>query len=232
MHVMKRLSRFVTANINHLLDQAEDPEATVKQMILDIEESIAEVRRATVRAVAHQKQIEKQLEAARAAAPDLEGKARLALARGEEELARQAVRRKLQAERAEQSLGRELEGARAAAAQLKLDLGRLEDQVQIARRRRDELFRRRQAAAAQLGAQQAARRSAESLRDAAAAVAGLQGSGAALASYEAGVLEIESQAEAERDVLLERIDPDLALEKMAEEHAVEQELQRLRELAS
>ncbi|MCA9436937.1 MAG: PspA/IM30 family protein, partial [Candidatus Omnitrophica bacterium] len=61
MNLIERISRLISANINHLLDQAEDPELMVKQMIRDMEGSIVELRRETVRGVARVKQIEKQI---------------------------------------------------------------------------------------------------------------------------------------------------------------------------
>ena len=64
MSVFGRISKLISANINSLLDQAEDPELMVKQLIRDMEESIIELRRETVRAVARQKQLEKQIQAA------------------------------------------------------------------------------------------------------------------------------------------------------------------------
>jgi phage shock protein A len=228
MQVMKRISRFLTANINSLLDQAEDPEKMVKQLIRDMEESIAEVRREAVRAVARQKQLEKQIDTATSTSNDLEDKARLALSKNNEELARDAVRKKLQTMRTRQTLEKELGGARDLAARLKSNLAELEDQVQVARRKRDELIRRKQAASAQLRTQEAARRSAESLRHAASSVASIAGNGETLDSYESDVVELEAQAEAEREVLDSQIEKALDLQKMAEDDAVEQELRRLK----
>lgn len=232
MQLMKRISRFVSANINSLLDEAEDPEKMVKQLIRDMEESIAEVRRATVRAVARHKHLEKQIESAAATAAGMEERARLALSRGEDDLARQAVRRRLQAVGTGANLAREAEGAAELAAQLKADLVRLEDQVQAARRKRDELIRRSQAAAAQRTTQEAARRSTESLRQASSAVGALAASDSSLGALEDDVARREAEAEAERELLAERVDDDRELDRLAEEHAVEQELRRLRGEAS
>jgi len=228
MQVVKRIARYVTANINALLDQAEDPERMAKQLIRDIEESIAEVRRETVRAVARQKQLEKQIEVAAAAMRDFEDKAKLALSCGEEALAREAIRKKLQMAQLQATTEQEIGGARDLAARMKSDLARLEDQVQVARRKRDELVRRRQAAAAQLRTQEAARRSTEAIRQVATAAASSAFADTGLDVYEASVLGLEAQAEAERELLDDVALAGPALQKLADDAAIDAELRRLK----
>jgi phage shock protein A len=74
MNLLERISNLITANINYLLDKAEDPEVMVKQLIRDMEGSIIELRRETVRAVAREKQIQKQIKASVDLIEELEGK--------------------------------------------------------------------------------------------------------------------------------------------------------------
>jgi phage shock protein A len=230
MPLLKRISQLVAANINHLLDQAEDPELMVKQLIRDMEESIVEVRRETVRAVARQKQLEKQIAAASELNGDLEEKAKLALAKGDEALARQVVAKKLQTARTRESLEKEQHDASELAVQLKSDLSRLEDQVQVARRKRDELIRRKRAAEAQQRTQEASRRSSEALRAASSSVSQLQASADAFDSYETEIQRMEAEAEAEKEVLNAQIEKELDLQKFEEESAIDQELARLKQV--
>jgi phage shock protein A len=229
MTVFKRISRLITANINHLLDQAEDPEVMVKELIRDMEESIVELRRETVRAVTRQRQLEKQIEAATELIEDLQGKAALALGEKREDLARRALTRKLQTERTRESLERELEGASRLAAQLKSDLVRLEDQAQAARRKKDELIRRKRAAESELRGAEATKRSSAALGAAAGSMARLGEAGKAFESYEEEIAHLEARAEAEREVLDSAIERELDLQKLAEESAVEEELERLKQ---
>lgn len=229
MTVFKRISRLITANINHLLDQAEDPEVMVKELIRDMEESIVELRRETVRAVTRQKQLEKQIEAAAEMIEDLQSKAALALGEEREDLARRALARKLQTERTRESLERELEGASRLAGQLKSDLGRLEDQAQAARRKKDELIRRRRAAESELRGAEAAKRSNEALGAAAGSMARMAEAGKAFETYEDEISHLEARAEAEREVLDSAIERELDLQKLAEDSAVEEELERLKQ---
>lgn len=226
MNVIKRIQRLIAANVNALLDQAEDPEVMVRQIIREMEESIIELRRETVRAVARHKQLQRQVSATRELVADLEGKARLALARNDEALAREAVARKLHTARAVEVLEQEQAAADQAAAQLKTDLARLEDQVQVARRRRDDLVRRQRAAEAQQRTQAAARRTADAL---AAASGSLSASSGSLDAYAAEIARDEAEVEAEREMLTEALEKELALQRLAEEDAIDNELRRLRQ---
>lgn len=228
MNLLKRISRLITANLNNLLDQAEDPEVMVKQLIREMEESIIELRREAVRAVARQKQLEKQLITAEDQTADLEKKATLALEENQEELARKIVAKKLFTQQTCEELQRELEDATKLAEQIKNDLLRLEDQVQAARRKKEELIRRKRAAEAQLRSQQAARKSSEALSAAAGSVAELEAAGKSIQDYEGQIKVLEAEAEASQEILEMEIKKELDLQKLAEEHSIEEELQRLK----
>lgn len=228
MTVLQRISTLIAANINHLLDEAEDPEVLVKQLIREMEESIVDVRRETVRAVARHKHLEKQISGAGEQMDELESKARLVLARGDEARARTLLARKLRLADQREALERERASASELAAGLKGDLSRLEDQVQVARRKRDELVRRKRGAQAQIRMQEASRRSAETLRSVAGAMGSAAGSAEGLARLEDEVGALESEAEAAREVLAPRPDDDAELERLAEDEAVDAELKRLK----
>ncbi len=227
MSILTRMSRLITANINHLLDQAEDPEVMVKEIIRDMEESIIELRRETVRAVATQKQLQKQIQAAQDVAVDLEEKAGLALEKDDEELARRILGRKLHTEKTRSNLEAELKSATETANQLKADLSKLEDQVQVARRKKDELIRRKRAAQAQMRTHEAARKSAEAIAAASGTITEYAVSGG-LENYEEVVSRMEAEAEAVKEVLRTEIETELDLQKLAEDHQIEEELQRLK----
>ena len=228
MSLLERISKLVTANINHLLDVAEDPEVMVKQLIRDMEESIIDLRRETVRAVAREKQLQKQIQSSLELAQDLEEKAKLALSAGEEALARQILARKLHTLKARETLEKELISATEVANQLRADLPRLEDQVQLARRKKEELIRRKRAAEAQLRTQEATRKSVEVLNSAFSSISDFAVSGRALQSYDDTIMQMEAEAEASREVLNRDIQKELDLQKLAEENAIDEELERLK----
>ena len=99
MNIFQRISKLMSAEINNLLDKAEDPEVMVKQIIRDMEESIIELRRETIKAIAQEKQVEKKLSLEKGAVGDLETKAGKALEMNDETLARQILTRKLDVEK-------------------------------------------------------------------------------------------------------------------------------------
>lgn len=228
MRLLKRISELVTANINHLLDQAEDPEVMVKQIIRDMEESIIELRRETVRALAHQKQIEKQIQAASDLVKDLESKAKHALKSKEDELARDIIVKKLQAEKKRAALEKELPDARDTVAQLKTELSKLEDRVQEARRKKEELIRRKRAAQSKLRIHNAARKSTEILTTATGTISKFNDSIKNLESYEEAILNLEAESEAAEELLKAGTQNELDLDKHEKKQAIEKELERLR----
>ncbi len=228
MNVLKRISKLISANVNHLLDEAEDPEVMVKQLIRDMEESIIELRRETVRAVAREKQLTKQIQVNSDTTTELEKKASFALDKDDEEMARQLLAKKLQSEHTQETLEKELEGARELALRLKSDLSRLEDQVQMARRKKEELIRRKRAADAQKKTQETARKSIDALTNASSSISTMSAPSGSLETYETAVSELEAEAEAARELLDESIKKELDLQKEMEEKNLDDELERLK----
>lgn len=228
MSLLNRISRLVRANINHLLDQAEDPELMVKQLIRDMEESLVEVHREAVRAVARQKTLEKQITATEDSIRDLEEKARLVLSQNDEPLAKQILTKKLHILNTHESLQGELKNASHFAGQLRSTLTNLKNRLEEAKRKRDEVVSRHRAAEAQLKAQEISRRSAETLSTAAGSMADFQAASQSLESYKERIIMLESEAQAMQEILESDIKKELDLQKIAEEDAVDKELQRLK----
>jgi phage shock protein A len=149
MRLLQRISGLMTADIDHLLDQVDDPEQTITQLICDMEESIVDLRRETVIAVARQSRLRKHLFAAEEASSGVELRATLAVQRGDEFGARQILGRKIGALKTRDALEAELAEASGESARLVAGLIRMEDRAQLARRKRDELQRRRRMAEAE-----------------------------------------------------------------------------------
>jgi phage shock protein A len=225
MNILERISKLLHANINHLLDRAEDPEVMVKQIIRDMEGGIIDLRRETVRAVAREKRLQQQMVASRELVAELEDRARAALSAEDENLARRLVSRKLHTLRTQEVMQDELRDANRSAQELKDNLIRLEDQVQAARRKKDDLIRRKRVADA---VQRAASRSSTGRSATTGAVAAVTGSGRTLESYEADIAASEALAEAEQELLDNDIEKELELQKLAEQNAVDEELRRLK----
>ncbi|MGH1362500.1 MAG: PspA/IM30 family protein [Calditrichia bacterium] len=228
MNIFQRISKLLSANINHVLDKAEDPEVMVKQIIRDMEESIIELRRETVKAIGQQKQLEKQLHAAEDLSNDLEEKAGAALASGKEDVAREILAKRFEREEAIDTLKNDHKSAELLASQLKGDLFKLEDQVQIARRKKEELIRRKRSAEAQLRTQHALQKSRDAFNALTGSISDINTHGGdQIESYEQDIMQLEAEAEAAQE-MMDMQSSDIDLRKLAKDKAIEDELEKLK----
>ncbi|WP_339777099.1 phage shock protein PspA [uncultured Thalassospira sp.] len=133
MGVFSRLSDIVNANINSLLDRAEDPEKMVRLMIQEMEDTLVEVRSSAVKAIADKKEVERKLKKLHDGQNEWEEKAEFAVSKGRDDLAKGALmaRRRL----AEQSavLERELEVIEETLAKFDEDLNKLHNKLNEAK---------------------------------------------------------------------------------------------------
>jgi phage shock protein A len=95
MAIFKRLADLLKANINDLIDKAEDPEKMVKQIIIDMEEQLQGAVQGLGSVMANERQMLKQFEEAQAESKTWEERAKTALKSNNEELAKQALNSKL-----------------------------------------------------------------------------------------------------------------------------------------
>ncbi len=91
MAIFERIADILKANVNDLIDKAEDPEKMVKQLIIEMEEQVEEATRSLGQAMGSQKVAAKELSDAMAEAADWNDKAKLALKAGNEMLAKKAL---------------------------------------------------------------------------------------------------------------------------------------------
>ena len=132
MGVFKRVGRMIRANINDLLDKAENPGKLVKQLILDMEKELGAVKEQVAVAIANQKKLK----------ADWSSKAMLAVDKGEDELAREAIRRKNSHANLERSFLSQWEKQTEAVEALKQGLQQLELKLEEARRQKTLLLAR------------------------------------------------------------------------------------------
>jgi phage shock protein A len=149
MGILDRISTILRANINALLDQAEDPEKTLDQVIRDMADAIAQARGQVAEMIAQQKLLEADMERNLNLAREWGAKAELAIARSADELAREALRRKIDYERNAHAYQTQLQAQQEVVAKLKHDLEQLELKYESAIRNREALIARHRRALAQ-----------------------------------------------------------------------------------
>ncbi len=148
MGLFDRLSRVVRANLNDLVSKAEDPEKILEQAIVDMQEDLVQLRQAVAGAIATQKRTEQQYNKNQTEANNWQQRAQLALTKGDENLAREALtRKKANAETAGQ-LKAQLDQQVAQVDTLKRNLIALESKISEAKTKKDMLKSRAAAAKA------------------------------------------------------------------------------------
>jgi phage shock protein A len=95
MALMERVATLLRANVNDLIDRAEDPEKMLKQLLLDMENQLLQVKTQVAVAIAGQHLLDRRQKEEQAAAVNWRAKAELAVSKGEDELARLALERAL-----------------------------------------------------------------------------------------------------------------------------------------
>ena len=91
MGIFSRIGDIMKANVNDLIDKAEDPEKMVKQIIRDLQQEVTKSTQALGKAMASQRIAERQYKTALQTSADWEAKAKAALAAGNTELAKKAL---------------------------------------------------------------------------------------------------------------------------------------------
>ncbi|MGF1540527.1 MAG: PspA/IM30 family protein [Pleurocapsa sp.] len=149
MGLFDRLSRLVRANINDLVSKAEDPEKVLEQAVIDMQEDLVQLRQAVARAIATQKRSEQQYNKNQAEANTWQQRAQLALSKGDETLAREALVRKKSFSDAAATIKTQLDQQTNNVATLKRNLIALESKISEAKTKKDMLRARANAAKAQ-----------------------------------------------------------------------------------
>lgn len=148
MGLFDRISRVLRANLNDVVSKAEDPEKILEQSIIDMQEDLVQLRQAVAQAIATQKRTQQQYNQVQTEANNWQNRAQLALTKGDENLAREAlVRKKAQADTAA-SLKATLDTQSAQVDTLKRNLIGLESKISEAKTKKDMLKARAAAAKA------------------------------------------------------------------------------------
>ena len=158
MGIFTRFRDIISANINAMLDKAEDPEKLIKLMIREMEDTLVEIKASCAGVMAEGKKIERQLEQAQSREKQWRERAELAVNKGRDDLAREALVEKRRYNDRSDALRRELEECENLVAQYQDDIRQLEEKLGTARERQRVLVQRHIHANRKKRAQQEIRR--------------------------------------------------------------------------
>jgi phage shock protein A len=149
MSLISRIIDLIKANINALLSGAENPEKMINQAIMEMNTNYLKAKNQVASTIADKKRLEKQYSAAHSEVKKWEDKAKLAISRNEEALAREALKRKGEASKLAEGYKKQLDLQSVQVDKLKSSLQQLKDKIEEAKRKRTLLLARDKRATAQ-----------------------------------------------------------------------------------
>ena len=142
MGIFTRFRDIVSANINSMLDRAEDPEKMVSMMIREMEDTLVEIKSSCAGIMAEGKKIQRQLNQIDSRASYWEDKARLAIEKNRDDLAKEALLEKRRFVDTKLRLELDLEDHQHLISQYQEDIHQLEEKLQAARDKKRMLAQR------------------------------------------------------------------------------------------
>jgi phage shock protein A len=140
MALLDRVATLIRANLNDLIDQAEDPEKMIKQIILDMQNQLMQVKTQVAIAIADQRLLEKKKKDNEEKIAEWERKAELAAAKKQDDLARQAIERVLSFRQMADGFAQQVADQQTQVENLKSALRKLEQKLAEAEGRCDLLI--------------------------------------------------------------------------------------------
>jgi len=158
MGIFTRLSDIISSNLNAMLDKAEDPEKLIRLMIQEMEDTLVEIKASCAGVMATKKKAQRELQEALTRASQWGEKAQLAVNKGREDLAREALLEKRRYRDRASALEKEMAHCEALIEQYQADMTQLEDKLSAAREKQRILIQRHIHAQRKKRAQQEIRR--------------------------------------------------------------------------
>lgn len=149
MGIMDRLSRLLRANVNDLLDRAENPEIMLDQILRDMETNIQAARGQVASMIAQEKELTADLKETHQLSAEWQTKATRAVEAGKDDLAREALRRKKDNDDSAALYEQQLATQTATLERMKSQLTTLESKYQSTLSQRDTLIARHRRAKSQ-----------------------------------------------------------------------------------
>jgi phage shock protein A len=213
--IFSRVTDIFKANINDLLDKAEDPEKMIKQMVIEMEEAVNKATTAVGSAIANEKQVERQYTEKKKLADEWQERAVKAVNAGRDDLARQALEKKNMFAKAAADLEPIMTESKKTSTVLRGQLEQLKSKLDEARVRQGTLIARYQAAQAK--------------KTISKSISGIgDGAFANFDRYEQKVLKEESEADAFSELAGESTSLDDEFKKLEAGSGVDDELALLK----
>ena len=140
MALLERVSTLIRANLNDLIDQAEDPEKMIKQVILDMENQLLQVKTQVAIAIADQHLLERKQKENEEKTAEWMKKAEMAVSKKEDELARAALHRVESYRELTGNFTQQVSDQKAQVENLKTALRQLEQKLTEAKAKADLLM--------------------------------------------------------------------------------------------
>ena len=192
--MLNRVWQVIRANVNSLLHHAEDPEQILEQAVLEMQDDLIQLRQAVAQAIATQKRTERQNHQAISQAEEWYRRAQIALEKGEEPMAREALSRRQTYQDTAKLMQGQLTQQSTVVDQLKRNLVSLESKLSEAKTKKDMYVARARSAQASQNIQE---------------MMGRVGTGSSLSAFERmeeKVMQLEAQAAAVEDLSSDSLD--------------------------
>lgn len=146
MGIFSRTRDIIAANFNDLLDKADDPAKMIRMIIMEMEETLVEVRASAARTIADQKEMARHVAKLDRLQADWADKAQLALSKGREDLARAALVEKNKAADMGAQLASEIKVLDDSMRAYEIDIEKLQTRLREARSRQTAIAARLESA--------------------------------------------------------------------------------------
>jgi phage shock protein A len=137
MSILTRIRSLLSANINAMLDAAEDPEKMVDEYLRQMRAELSEARAATAMAMADETRLQSQYERNKSESDEWQRKAELAVQRDQDDLAREALLRRANSQKLVDSYQAQWESQHDQVSELRQALAKLEARIDEAEAKRD-----------------------------------------------------------------------------------------------
>jgi phage shock protein A len=149
MGILDRVSTLLRANVNDMIDRAEDPEKVVKQLIADMNNQLIQVKTQVAASIADEKQLYQRYQDSQAKATDWQQRAELAVEKSQDDMAREALSRRNAFQQTADGFKEQYDQQSGQVEQLKEALHQLELKIQEAQTKEELLIARSRRAKAE-----------------------------------------------------------------------------------